>query len=235
MTTIRQTGTTRIPQPASSATGLAFRTTRTGRRLSVAGAAYVAAWLVGLLAGPAAPAADAAATDIQRYYVGHGTGIVIQSILVHGIAGLALGVLAILIPAATRTTGTLRRAVVGTGLAAAVVSLAQVGFALTAVTGADTATAGTSNTLFDAINRADTVKLVLLAAFIATATTAARRGGLARRWLVALAVVTAVLLPLGGAAFLVDFRVLTAALYVSLPLLLAWAGAIAFSVGRRAC
>jgi hypothetical protein len=42
------------------------------------------------------------------------------------------------------------------------------------------------------------------------------------------------LLPLGGAAFLVANPILTAMLYASLPLLLAWAAAVALVVGRRA-
>jgi hypothetical protein len=50
-------------------------------------------------------------------------------------------------------------------------------------------------------------------------------------------VLTAVLvvaLPIGGAAFVVDNAVLTAVLYVSLPLLLLWVGVITWRVGLRA-
>jgi hypothetical protein len=57
---------------------------------------------------------------------------------------------------------------------------------------------------------------------------------MAPRWLRTVGVALAVLLPFGGAAFLVDSAVLTAMLYVSLPLLLVWAGATAFLVGLRA-
>lgn len=56
---------------------------------------------------------------------------------------------------------------------------------------------------------------------------------LAPRRLRALASALVVPLPVGGAAFLVDDDALTAALYVSLPLLHAWAGATGFVVGRR--
>jgi len=91
--------------------------------------------------------------------------------------------------------------------------------------------ASSSRVLFQGINVADTVKLVLLAAFVATATYAARRAGSTPRWLQWVAVAVVALLPLGGAAFLVDNAVLTAALYASLPLLLLWTGATAYVVG----
>src|SRR5215218_5561048 len=66
---------------------------------------------------------------------------------------------------------------------------------------------------------------------VATATYAARRAGSSPRWLQWVAVAVVALLPLGGAAFLLDNAVLTAALYASLPLLLLWTGATAYVVG----
>ena len=44
----------------------------------------------------------------------------------------------------------------------------------------------------------------------------------------------AVLLPLGGASFLVPNGLLGMLLVVSLPVLLVWAGTVALLVGRRA-
>jgi hypothetical protein len=49
----------------------------------------------------------------------------------------------------------------------------------------------------------------------------------------ALAVVLTVLLPLGGASFLLPAGVLTAMLVASLPLLLVWVGATAVLSWRR--
>lgn len=51
------------------------------------------------------------------------------------------------------------------------------------------------------------------------------------RWLT-LALVAA--LPIGGIAYIVGSPVLTAVLYTSLPLLLIWAGAVSWQIGRRA-
>jgi hypothetical protein len=62
----------------------------------------------------------------------------------------------------------------------------------------------------------------------------ARRAAILPRWTWVLAVVLAVLLPLGGAAFLVPNGVLMLLLVASLPLLLVWAGTVALLVGRRA-
>jgi hypothetical protein len=89
-----------------------------------------------------------------------------------------------------------------------------------------------------AVDLADAVKLVLLAAFVTAATALAARAGLAPRWLRVIAAVLVVLLPLGGASFVVAEgllgALLGALLVASLPVLLAWAGAVAYLVGRSA-
>ena len=223
--------------PSTLSTRLArpgFETTRNGRLVSVAGATYVAAWVVGLLTAPATPAATAPDDVVHGYYLQHGPAILFQSALIHGVAGVALIVLALAVPPATSASPGLRRAVVGFGVAAALVSLLQVGFAVAGVLGAEADAAATSAALFHAINVADTVKLVLLAGFTGAVTIAASRAAMAPGWLRAVTAVLVVLLPVGGAAFLVDNRALTAALYASLPLLLVWVGSTAFVVGRRA-
>jgi hypothetical protein len=68
----------------------------------------------------------------------------------------------------------------------------------------------------------------------ASATAAAARAGMVGRWTRVLTAVIVVALPIGGAAFVVDNAVLTAVLYVSLPLLLLWVGVITWRVGLRA-
>lgn len=211
-----------------------LRVTPAGRWTSVAGAVYVTAWTVGLFVGPAAPAADAPAAAVHSYFAQSPSAIVLQACLVHGLAGLALAALAVAIPRATGASGLSRLAVTVSALSAALVSLLQLGFAVAATHDVEHSAASSSQAFFEAINVADTIKLVLLAAFVATATHAARCAGSSPRWLRLVAAATVVLLPLGGVAFLVDNPVLTAALYASLPLLLLWAGATAYIVGIRA-
>jgi hypothetical protein len=211
-----------------------FETTPSGRRVSVAGAVYVAAWVIGLVMGPAAPSATAPDAEIHSFYLDHGPATMVQSSLIHGLAGLALAVLALTVPTATHAASTLRRVIVCSGLAAAAVSLIQVAFAAAAVHSASSAAASTSAALFNAINVADTVKLVLLAVFAGVVTLAATRAGICPRWVRVMTAILVVLLLFGGAAFLAHTAVLTAMLYASLPLLLAWAASTSWYVGRRA-
>jgi hypothetical protein len=215
-------------------TRVGFETNRRGRRISVTGAVYVASWVTGLVLAPATPVATASAGKIHEYYATEGTGILVQSSLIHGTAGIALAVLALAIPAATSAPWRLSRAIKLTGLAAAVVSLLQVAFAAVAVATASSASAVTSQRLFQDINTADTAKLVLIASFAAVTTLSTARAGMVGQKTRALTVALVVALPIGGAAFLVDNPLLVAVLYVSLPLLLVWMGALAWQIGRRA-
>jgi hypothetical protein len=76
--------------------------------------------------------------------------------------GLALGVFAVSLATSVRARGGLRRAVVGTGLAASALSLAQVAIAATAVTVAHSDADRTAS-LFNALNLVDVLKIALLA------------------------------------------------------------------------
>ena len=217
--------TTTPAVPALVARALRAGTTVTpaGRWTSVAGAAYVAGWIAGLAVVPSVPA------DVHAFYVDHPAQVAVQALLVHGVAGVALAVLALVLPRALglASPGLVRVS----GVAAAVVSLAQTVLTLVAVArAAATDPAG----LVHAVDVADSVKLVLLAVFVPAVTVAARRAGMVPRWTSVLAFVLVVLLPLGGAAFLVPNGLLMALLVASLPLLLVWAGTVALLVGRRA-
>lgn len=211
-----------------------FTTSARGRWISVAGAIYVTAWVVGLVVAPETPAATAPAAEVHAYYAANGTQILVQSSLIHGVAAVAIAALALLVPAATGASPRLGKLIVVFGLGASVVSLLQVAFAVAGVVTAGSQSVDTSARLFDALNLADTIKLILLAGFAAAVTTAATRAGMTRGWTRWLTLALVVTLPVGGMAFLVDSPVLMATLYASLPLLLIWAGALAWQIGRRA-
>jgi hypothetical protein len=66
--------------------------------------------------------------------------------------------------------------------------------------------------LFDAINKADTVKLMALAVFVGAASWAAARLGRLPRWLAWEGTVTVVFLVVGGLAFLASSSALNVAL-----------------------
>jgi len=143
-----------------------------------------------------------------------------------------LAVLALVLPHALGPgSGGLVRS---SGLAAAVVSLVQTVLTLVAVARAATSEPAATVGLVHTVDVLDTVKLVLLAVFVPAVTVAARWAGMLPRWTAVLAWVLAVLLPLGGAAFLVPNGLLMALLVASLPLLLLWAATVALLVGRRA-
>ena len=201
--------------------------------LPVAGACYVLAWVLGLLLGPSAPSPTAPAADVRALYVDHAGGVVLQSLLVHGVAGVALVLLALGFARALSSWPSEAGWIRITGLAAALVSLVQVGLALTAVAVADGASASTSKALFSTVNYADTVKLILLASFAVTVTWAATRSGALPGWIRVLGHLLAPLLVVGGLAFVIDNSALYLVLVVSLFVLLAWAAAASWVIGRR--
>ena len=189
---------------------------------------YTAAWCAGLVLLPAGPAARAADEVVAQHYRAHGAGVAVQALLVHGVAGACLAALAVLLWRTGRRDR-LALAALLSGAGAAVVSVLQATLALTAVAGAAGAPSVELASAFHAINRADVVKLLLLTAFVASATRWCDR-----RLVAVLGVPLAVLLPLGAASFLHPSPVLQAALVASLPLLLAWFAVTARAVGRAA-
>jgi hypothetical protein len=226
-TDIVATTTHRIARPG-------FETTTRGRWISVAGAAYVASWITGLVVAPATPAATASDAEINSYYAHSGSEILFQSTLIHGIAGLAIAVLAFLVPAAAASTPRAGFAVRALGIGAALVSLTQVALAVVGVVTPATSDPATSASCFHALNLADTAKLMLLAGFATTVTVVATRARMVGSWTRRLTAALVVALPVGGLAFVVPNSVLTAVLYASLPLLLLWVGVTTWQVGQRA-
>jgi hypothetical protein len=182
-----------------------------------------------LVLAPSAPDHNAAASTVQAFYAGHSAQVVASALLVHGTAGLALAALAVGLARNCRATGGLRRAVLGTGVAAAALSLAQFLIACVAASGTS---ASAGRTMFQTIDFVDAVKLALLAAFGFVATTAARRVAAAPRWLRVTAVALLPLLIVGSAA-LVGITAVMPVLELSLLVLLVWAAGIAITVTRR--
>jgi hypothetical protein len=109
---------------AARVTGSDFAVSPAGRWTSVAGAVYLAAWVSGLLVAPSAPTSTGAAGPLHDFYAAHAPAIVVQALLVHGLAGIALVVLAAAMPVAARVSGRAAVVVRATGWAAAAVSLA---------------------------------------------------------------------------------------------------------------
>ena len=207
------------------------------RWLAAAGGVYVASWIVGLFVAPSAPSPTASDAKVQAFFAAHHSATLIQALLVHGIAGVALGSfvggLARALPAPSAAGA--RKLFLGAGLGAAVVSLVQFGLEIALnrrVTG-DGSASGTAS-LFHAVNVADTVKLILLGVAIAAATRLAAAAGAFPGWLRALGFALLPILVIGGLAFVIDSGALSAVLTVSLFLLLLWVAAASVMAARVA-
>ena len=119
------------------------------------------------------------------------------------------------------------------GLAAAAVSLVQVGLEVAINRHvAGSGSAATTASPFHAVNIADTVKLVLLGLAIGAAMRAMQEAGAVRRWMHGLGYALLPILVVGGLAFVVHSVVLSDVLDLSLLLLLLWVGAISLLAPR---
>jgi hypothetical protein len=206
--------------------------TRGRRAVGTAAAVYVAAWIAGLLVNSAQLAADASAPETRAYYVDHASAVALQATLVHALAGLALAVLTVGL-ASGMPAGRSRRAAAVSGTTAAVISVGQAVLACIAVSRASAASADWSRAMRQAINLADSVKLVLLAVLIASVTAAYRRSSRLPRWLTIVGQALVVLLVLGAASFVAPVAALGLPLALSLVLLLVWVGSVGVLAARE--
>ncbi len=214
MTTLRAGGDL-APPPA-----------RTGSLPAIAGAVYVAAWLGGLAVHFSSPAVDAPASEIGRHFRAYGTAALVQSLLVHGVAGLALGVVAWAVSRRASywgqpATGNVLKA---TGWAAAVASLVQMALGVILAGAAVRISDGTANRLFDAVNQLDGVKMLLLAVMVACGVALAR-ARILPRWLGIEGAVLLLALVVAGVGYAALSPALGAAAELALVLLLVWVGA----------
>jgi hypothetical protein len=119
-------------------------------------------------------------------------------------------------------------------LAAAGTSFVQFGLGITftydAAHGGDPSTV---RDLFVALNDADTVKILFLAAMIGAVSVAARRTRVLPNWFAIYGFTTAPLLAISGFAFPLDNDALLASLELTLLLLLIWVGVFSVQVARR--
>ena len=179
-------------------------------RPSLAAAAYVGAWVVGLGAFGTGPAADA---DVAQWFADHRLSTAAQALLVHGVAAGALAavLVAVLRRVGDRTTFAAGAVGVGASLVQLVLDLWRSGWS----------TGSTTTTLVDAIDRVDGFKMLAFAVMIAAGTLALRRAGLAGRVLAATGAAAVAALVVSGVGYL-GAASLEAAAFASLPLLLGW-------------
>jgi uncharacterized protein DUF4386 len=202
---------------------------------TTAGAVYILAWIVGLVVASGGPKPDDPATKVASYFAGHEHSAMLGHLLIDGIAALALVVLGIVIHRfLSPSDPQMAKLGLSAALAAAATSFAQ--FVLGVTFTYDAAHDGSPKTvrdLFVALNNADTVKIVFLAAMITTVSIAARRTGVLPRWFADYGFASAPLLAISGFAFPFNSDALLALLELTLLLLLVWVAIFTAQVRRR--
>lgn len=206
------------------------------KKLAIAsGTTYILTWIIGLAIASDGPKPNAPAAEVASYFAHHEHRAMFGHLFVDGIAGVALVGIAIVILRFLRPGDEeMARAGFCSAVAAAAVSLAQFAVGMTfTYDAAHNGSAKTVRDLFVTLNNLDTVKIVFLAAMIATVSIAARRTAVLPAWFARYGLVAAPLLAVSGFAFPFDSGALLALLEVTLFLLLVWIGLFVSLVARR--
>jgi hypothetical protein len=191
----------------------------------VAGFTYVGAWVVGLTVFGVGPASDATDSEIARYFADHRAMSTVQSLLIHGVAALALlGVLA-----AVKRSGRSIRLAHTAGLVAVSLSLVQ---CVLDVYRSLISTGTTTATLAHTIDRIDGLKMFAFAVMIAASITVFRNTGLIGKKMVVAGKLAVPALAVSGIAYAAAITSLLASADLSLVLLLVWVGYAGVAAGR---
>ncbi|WP_329123912.1 hypothetical protein [Streptomyces sp. NBC_01353] len=207
----------------------------TGITARAAGYAHAAAWILGLaVAWGATPEVGDTHAAITAAYADRPVQAVAQTLLVHGVAAVGLVVIGSGLLDRARRTGNTTAGLAGwAGRVAGVLAFVQLVLELIAVPGADPASPDRTGALFEAVQRADGVKMFVLAALAAAACAASRHGTLLRRWEVVIGWLLAATLTASGIGYLLLSTALTPTAFISLPLLLIWIAALGTALTRR--
>ncbi|WP_344275813.1 hypothetical protein [Actinomadura napierensis] len=191
---------------------------------AVAGIGYALSWAAGLSVPVPAAGFGASGSEIVRDYAGHGGALTVQFLLTEGLpaAGLALVPLALGRAARWSRAG---RIAAGAGLVAAAISLAQFAIGLGLVA---TSSPGTAHGLLEALNRADGVKMLVLAAV----GVAGALSGTLPRWLRYAGFALAVAIAGSGIGYALLLTGVATLAYVSLPLLILFVAGSGIALGR---
>jgi hypothetical protein len=208
------------------------RTPLLARPPAVAGVIYVSAWLTGLAVLPSGPALDAAGRELALHYAGNSAAVAVQSLLVHGVAGVSLVAVAL---GVARVGGTVRRParlLVVAAVTAAVLSAVQMAAGLVAATTVGAGAAGRAASLFSVVGRVDGLKMLALAAMVAAGVTLARHAILPR-WLAWVGYALVAFLVPAAVGHLFMSAPLATSAAPALILLLVWVCGAGIAVARR--
>ena len=200
----------------------------------VLGAGYSLTWIVGLSIWPTNLSVRSSGAQILAAFAGHRAVAAVQYLLTEGLPALGLLAMAGLLAGLTRRRVSAGRArsVFAAGALAGLISLVQTGIGLVlSLSAAPAGQVSTAHTLFEALNRLDGAKMLLIAAFALAAGPLFRRGELPR-WLGYAAIVLAASIAVSGIGYLLLIPGPAQAAWVSLPALLVWITGSATAIGR---
>jgi hypothetical protein len=205
--------------------------------LYYSGFIYVAAWIIGLLIESGSPAPSAGQAVLLAYFTAHRQSHMIQAYLIDGIAGIAILIFSAAMADHFRKlngeSSSLTHIVLGAGITAASVSLVQAGFQQALSSPEILATDGSSlKTILILVNQIDTFKLLALSLLSGAISLLVFRTKAIPVWLGWLGAVLSMALVISGFSFISTETDLTYVLFVSLPLLLFWVGALSVSLLR---
>jgi hypothetical protein len=180
---------------------------------------YVLTWVVGLSIGAPELSADQDGAAVLSVYAAAQSAL-LQAVLVHGIAGLLLGVLAVLLARDSGFSVGRRRVTLAAGVLTVLLSWAQLAGEVVLTVGGPSADAAWR--VWTTVAVLDGAKMLALAVLVSVTLPRLRARPL--RWLAGAAAVSLVA---SGVGYLVLNPAVMGAAYVSLPLLLVWAICVA--------
>ena len=192
----------------------------------IAGLTYVGAWVVGLTAFGVGPASNASDTEIARYFAEHRALSTVQSLLIHGLAAIAL--LGVLV--AVQRVGRSTRIAYRAGLTAIGLSLLQ---CVLDMYRSVASTGSTTATLVHTIDRIDGFKMLALAVMIAASVNIFRSTRMIGKKMTITGNVAVPALVVSGIAYATATTALLVSAELSLVLLLVWVGYTGVAAGRR--
>src|SRR4051794_33842624 len=192
-----------------------------------AGAVVLLSLVAGAVVAPSAPPPLASRLRVHEYFVANHDAALNQSVLAHGVAGVALVVLVVALWRRF-ARGWARRVFLAAGVGAAAASLVQLFFVFRIEQHIENGVGvRQTDVLFDALNRACALKFALLAIAVGAVSL------LADRYLHWVGYAAVPLLAIAAIALLTRGPGLPTVLTLSLPVLLAWVAAASTTAYRR--
>jgi hypothetical protein len=207
-------------------------------RLALSGLVYVLVWVMGLLIPTGTPSPSMSNAEIQQILLANQLARMVQVYLIDGIAGISILLFAASVANLSRKfddkNEPFASVVLGAGIAAGSISLVQAGVQQTLTNQELLAATDTPfRILLVLVNQVDTFKLLALALLSGATSALILQTRIFRAWYGWLGYVLSVALILGGLSFASSNSILTYILFISLPLLLFWVGAVSLAAMKH--